>query len=217
MFVPVILGSDKTVASVGTRNTQFWPIYGLIGNVHNSIRRAHGRGLVLIGFLAIPKGLSLVQLGGCRVHSFLCLGRQSWEYELSWISPISSEAFSFLFVIHSRVTPLWRDHSGGLSVSWWLLSSSHMGDWPISWRLSRTSTTELYCTRLVCPVRVDSLCCYFFNMIHYSCQGHKEDLDGMLSELQRTRYLTESLVAKYRAGTLWDKFGIVSDIVVSIY
>ena len=54
-------------------------------------------------------------------------------------------------------------------------------------------------------------------MILYSCQGDKEDLDGPLSELQRTRYLTETLVAKYRVGTLWDKFGIVSDIVVSIF
>jgi Plavaka transposase len=60
MFVPVILGSDKTVASVGTGNTQFWPLYGSIGNIHNAARRAHGEGLVLIGFLAIPKSRSLI-------------------------------------------------------------------------------------------------------------------------------------------------------------
>ena len=58
MFVPVVLGSDKTVASVGTGNTQFWPIYGSIGNIHNNVRRAHGEGVVLIGFLAIPKSRS---------------------------------------------------------------------------------------------------------------------------------------------------------------
>ncbi len=56
-----------------------------------------------------------------------------------------------------------------------------------------------------------------FYMILYSCQGDKEDLDGPLSELQRTRDLTETLVVKYRVGILWDKFGIVSDIVVSIF
>lgn len=49
----------------------------------------------------------------------------------------------------------------------------------------------------------------------YSCQGEKDDLDGSLSELPRTRDLTEFLIAKYRVGTLWDKFGIVSDVVVS--
>jgi len=52
-------------------------------------------------------------------------------------------------------------------------------------------------------------------MVLYSCQGEREDLDGPLSELPRTRNLTESLIANYRVGTLWDKFGIVSDVVVS--
>lgn len=58
MFVPVIIGSDKTTVSVGTGDNEFWPIYGSIGNIHNNIRRAHGAGLVLIGFLSIPKGSS---------------------------------------------------------------------------------------------------------------------------------------------------------------
>ena len=56
MFVPIILGSDKTTVSVGTGNTEFWPLYGSVGNIHNNTRRAHGEGLVLIGFLSIPKG-----------------------------------------------------------------------------------------------------------------------------------------------------------------
>jgi hypothetical protein len=58
MFVPIIVGSDKTTVSVGTGNNEFWPIYGSVGNLHNSARRAHGAGLVLIGFLSIPKGSS---------------------------------------------------------------------------------------------------------------------------------------------------------------
>jgi hypothetical protein len=60
MFVPIILGSDKTTVSVGTGNNKYWPLYGSIGNIHNNIRRAHGSGLVLIGFLAIPHGTSLL-------------------------------------------------------------------------------------------------------------------------------------------------------------
>ena len=55
MFVPVILGSDKTTVSVATGHTEYWPIYGSIGNIHNNVRRAHGAGLVLVGFLSIPK------------------------------------------------------------------------------------------------------------------------------------------------------------------
>lgn len=55
MFVPVIMGSDKTTVSAGTGHVEYWPLYGSVGNIHNNIRRAHGDGLVLIGFLAIPK------------------------------------------------------------------------------------------------------------------------------------------------------------------
>lgn len=55
MLVPIIAGSDKTTVSVGTGQVEYWPLYGSIGNIHNNIRRAHGEGLVLIGFLAIPK------------------------------------------------------------------------------------------------------------------------------------------------------------------
>ncbi|KAH7930534.1 hypothetical protein BV22DRAFT_1191146 [Leucogyrophana mollusca] len=54
-FVPVILGSDKTTVSVGTGHNQYYPLYASIGNVHNSVRRAHRDALAVIGFLAIPK------------------------------------------------------------------------------------------------------------------------------------------------------------------
>jgi hypothetical protein len=59
-FAPIILGSDKTTVSVGTGHNEYWPLYGSIGNIHNNIRRAHGSGLVLVGFLAIPHGMFLV-------------------------------------------------------------------------------------------------------------------------------------------------------------
>ena len=60
MFVPIILGSDKTTVSVATGQNDFYPLYLSIGNVQNHIRRAHKNALVLIGFLPIPKGLSRV-------------------------------------------------------------------------------------------------------------------------------------------------------------
>jgi len=56
MFVPIILGSDKTVVSVATGNTEYHPLYLSIGNVHNGVRRAHRDAVVVIGFLAQPKG-----------------------------------------------------------------------------------------------------------------------------------------------------------------
>lgn len=55
MFVPVILGSDKTTVSVATGNNEYYPLYASPGNVHNNVRRAHRNAVSLIGFLAIPK------------------------------------------------------------------------------------------------------------------------------------------------------------------
>jgi hypothetical protein len=55
MFVPIILGSDKTTVSVATGNNQYWPVYLSIGNILNATRRAHRNGVVLLGFLPIPK------------------------------------------------------------------------------------------------------------------------------------------------------------------
>ncbi|KII84506.1 hypothetical protein PLICRDRAFT_117609 [Plicaturopsis crispa FD-325 SS-3] len=55
MFVPIILGSDKTTVSVGTGNNEYYPLYMSTGNVRNNVRRAHRNALVLIAFLAIPK------------------------------------------------------------------------------------------------------------------------------------------------------------------
>ncbi|KAF8132929.1 hypothetical protein EV363DRAFT_1397839 [Boletus edulis] len=54
-FVPVILGSDKTTVSVATGQHDYYPLYLSIGNMHNSARRSHRNGVVLIGFLANPK------------------------------------------------------------------------------------------------------------------------------------------------------------------
>ena len=55
MFVPVILGSDKTTVSVATGHNEYYPLYASIGNVQNHVRRAHRDAVSLVGFLAIPK------------------------------------------------------------------------------------------------------------------------------------------------------------------
>ncbi|KAF8452468.1 hypothetical protein L210DRAFT_3608454 [Boletus edulis BED1] len=55
MFVPIILGSDKTTVSVATGQNDYWPVYLSIGNIHNNVRRAHRKGVELLAFLAIPK------------------------------------------------------------------------------------------------------------------------------------------------------------------
>ncbi|KIK23783.1 hypothetical protein PISMIDRAFT_10595 [Pisolithus microcarpus 441] len=53
-FIPIILGSDKTMVSVATGQNNYYPLYLSIGNIRNKVRRAHHNGVVLIAFLAIP-------------------------------------------------------------------------------------------------------------------------------------------------------------------
>jgi hypothetical protein len=62
MVVPLILGSDKTLASNATGQNEYHPLYLSPGNVKNTVRRAHRDALVPIGFLAIPKSKLLLLL-----------------------------------------------------------------------------------------------------------------------------------------------------------
>ncbi len=54
-FIPIVLGSDKTTVSVATGQNEYYPVYLSIGNVCNSVRRAHRDAVTLVAFLACPK------------------------------------------------------------------------------------------------------------------------------------------------------------------
>ncbi|KAG0701603.1 hypothetical protein DFH29DRAFT_1000135 [Suillus ampliporus] len=54
-FVPLIIGSNKTTVSVATGHTEYHPLYLSIRNIFNGVQHAHRNGVVLVGFLAIPK------------------------------------------------------------------------------------------------------------------------------------------------------------------
>lgn len=62
MFLPVVLGSDKTTVSVATGQNEYCPLYLSPGNLHNNVRRAHTDSVMPIAFLAIPKSESVGQL-----------------------------------------------------------------------------------------------------------------------------------------------------------
>ncbi|KAI0035550.1 hypothetical protein K488DRAFT_43048 [Vararia minispora EC-137] len=55
LYVPTILGSDKTTVSVATGHVEYHPLYLSVGNLQNAARRAHRNAVIPIGFLAIPK------------------------------------------------------------------------------------------------------------------------------------------------------------------
>lgn len=62
MYVLIILDADKTPVSVATGNVEYHPLYLSIGNLCNSAWHEHCNGIIPIGFLAIPKGMSAQSL-----------------------------------------------------------------------------------------------------------------------------------------------------------
>lgn len=67
MYVPIILGSDKTTVSVATGQNDYHPVYLSIGNVSNAVRRAHRNAVTVVAFLAIPKS-TLYAIYHCTLH-----------------------------------------------------------------------------------------------------------------------------------------------------
>jgi hypothetical protein len=64
-MVPFGMGADKTVALVGTGQTEFHPLYLTAGGIHNEARRAHRDAVLPVAFLAIPKSMCIF----CCQHS----------------------------------------------------------------------------------------------------------------------------------------------------
>ncbi|KAH9170690.1 hypothetical protein EDB89DRAFT_1907533 [Lactarius sanguifluus] len=55
MFVPIVMGSDKTTVSVATGHQEYHLVYMSPGNLSNIACRAHGNALLPVAFLPIPK------------------------------------------------------------------------------------------------------------------------------------------------------------------
>ena len=77
MFVPIILGSDKTTVSVGTGNNEYYPLYLSIGNVSNKAHRSSKLNTVqLVAFLSIPKS---TYTSMNMLHILLVLFWSTWQ------------------------------------------------------------------------------------------------------------------------------------------
>jgi hypothetical protein len=74
--------------------------------------------------------------------------------------------------------------------------------------------TCVRCSGLVCEVSSVYFLYLVLNAFFSRCQASKDDLDGNLSNFPRTRNFTEALVSRLGQKSLWEDFGIVSDVVV---
>ena len=103
MFVPIILGSNKTTVSIATGQTDYYPLYISIGNIHNNIWQAHGDGVILTGLLAIAKSkLPFYVLHTVAEPSFTVLWR--WQGR-SMPIPLNFGVFNTSsFTPHSRTS-----------------------------------------------------------------------------------------------------------------
>lgn len=149
MFVPIILGSDKTTVSVATGQNDFYPLYLSIGNVTNHVRRAHSNAVVLIGFLSIPKSLFLF----FYILSYLlqsCSGQGTSKQQR--ISRLSSSDVPCIASWNLEIIKAWDDKAWGVSLCRWSLSSRHLWYWALRCWLSRAGVSLLYRTKLVSTV-----------------------------------------------------------------
>ena len=151
-FVSIVLGSDKTTVSVATAQNDYYPLYLSIRNICNGICCAHCNGIVLIGFLAMPKS---------TCYSLLLINSQ-WSTLNAWYSHKRTcrqgELSEFLAATVSHLP--WSDTQDiqtGYAQAWsycvqgWPLPVCHL--WSIHHRLWRTSTSGVYSAQLVPTVR----------------------------------------------------------------
>lgn len=62
MLVPAVAGSDKTTVSVATGSQEYHPVYVSPGNISNTARRGHGKAVMPVAFLPIPKSKCVQKL-----------------------------------------------------------------------------------------------------------------------------------------------------------
>lgn len=215
MLIPIILGSDKTTVSVATGDNEYYPLYLSIGNVHNSVRRAHRNALVLVGFLAIPKSTSLTIIL-CTVPSLtdffmFTLAEKQYKNDVRW-RKFRRQLF------HSSLSAILEPLRSGMSTPEIIRCPDghfrraiydlavYIADYP----------EQVLATCIVqgwCPMYVyGSLILIQSNFAPLRCDADHNDLNQNAS--RRSRRWTEGLIEELDLGTLWEDFGIVGDITV---
>ncbi|KAH7918451.1 hypothetical protein BV22DRAFT_1024559 [Leucogyrophana mollusca] len=190
-FVPVILGSDKTTVSVATGNNEYYLVYVSIRNVRNNVHRVHRDALSLIGFLALPKTTkehaSTTEFRKFRRQLFhSSLGKILVNFKVSMTKP---EVTHFSDGHYRRVVY-------GLG--------PYIADYKEQVLLA--CIVKNWCTRLV-------ILAYWFS----TSWTNLPCLKGAFPHVRTLTTIhfahTEALFEETTLGILWDKYGIVGDLV----
>ncbi|KIK35056.1 hypothetical protein CY34DRAFT_17283 [Suillus luteus UH-Slu-Lm8-n1] len=235
MFVPVILGSDKTMVSVATGNNEYYPLYASIGNVHNNVWRAHREALTIVGFLAIPKSKYLHSF----FLNFLPFHHPPKPGFLSQLHPPTPHLLSFflnsLAHRHPPTPGFLRDRTIQMS-SFMDISTPRANTTPpqLLFELSRMSPSTntwppwgshhsdvKFHGHLLHPPTLHLLS-FFLNFLLccHPTPGFLGDHTIQMSSFKDisappavSPHLLKALVEEATLGNLWDEYGIVGDLV----
>ncbi|KAF9232868.1 hypothetical protein BU15DRAFT_90553 [Melanogaster broomeanus] len=185
-FVPIILGSDKITVSVATGQNDYYPLYLSVGNVRNNVRRAHRNAVVLVGFLAIAKTMKKY----ANDAHFRTFKKQLFHSSLSKILETLKPAMT-LPEVTMCADGHYRKVIYGLG--------PYIAD---------------YEEQVVLAGIVRNWCGLVSPCFDFRCLGFPWDLDGECGN--RTRELLEALIEEVDPGTVWDEWGVITDIIVSI-
>jgi hypothetical protein len=119
--------------------------------------------------------------------------------------------------LNACVSQTWHDNTGGCSFSRWSFQKGYLRAWPIYCRLSRTGTAGLHRARLVPKVRVTATHKIRGTLTNklFRCTAPAADLDSK-RHVRRSQAHTELVVEAFELGVLWDEYGLVGDVVVSV-
>lgn len=215
MFVPIILGSDKTTVSVATGQNEYWPVYLSIGNIRNNVRRAHRNGVVYWASSryqkvshhlcpvnhTIPIPLKAADKKHAQDAKFRHFRRQLFHSSLAKILESLKPGMTTPEVVRCPDGRFRRAIYG---------LGPYIADYPEQALLA--CIVQGWCAKYVEP-RVSLFINY---MLIPRCTAKASDIDGD-GATYRTQAHSEAVAEAYELGELWDQYGLVGDVIVSRY
>ena len=133
-----------------------------------------------------------------------------------WISEVSTQPFSWLPQSNSPASTALHGETRSCSLRWWTLPSNYLWAWTLYSWLSGAGFACLYCAGVVSTVSYIVHCLkdsFWFWWIIDRCDAHWSNLDNSDAG-RRAHQHTEALFEAVGKKSLWDDYGIISDILV---
>ena len=211
-LISTILGSDKMTISIATGHMCYWPLYLSIGNIHNNIHCGHWNGVVLLGFLAIPKSVLLIfDLCFFCTHTLPLADHESCNDIKYWrfhCQLLHTSLWNILKPIRLHMTSPKTIHCMDGHYHWAIFSLGYI--------LNNACFQALFKVGVHGISIVVTVLNWFVPYPIYSrCTAPSTNLnDGQF--IQCLENHTELLCETCEMPELWDKYGIVGDIKVTI-